>query len=155
MSNRTTTVIEALASRIQAYHNCSERNAVEQRNSLQPDMTWINRHADAIEAIAKLLPRGSGIDSGTTVDIDKSTADRIVLNADFHHMDEHGFYDGWTEHQIIVSPSFIGRFSIRVTGRDRNGIKEYLSETYHYTLDQPLIETWNTEQEQAEYAIAR
>ena len=79
------------------------------------------------------LPSGSGIDCGTEIDLDESTDKKIVLTLSYHHMNDVGMYDGWTEHKIILTPSFSG-YDIRVTGRDRNQIKEYLADTYAYAL---------------------
>jgi hypothetical protein len=80
-----------------------------------------------------MLPSGSGIDSGTKIDLDKSHAEKIIFYFGFHHMDENGFYDGWTEHTLVVTPSFTG-INLRIGGRDRNQIKEYLYDTYDYAL---------------------
>lgn len=116
---------ERLASAIGARQNCIAAHNLE----------WRDRHQSRIEALAQHeLPRGSGVDSGCKVDLDRSTADRIVITTAFHHMDENGYYDGWTEHTITVKPSFIGRFSLKISGRDRNGIKEYLSDLFYHAL---------------------
>ncbi len=113
------------ASLIQARLNC-----IASGNS-----DWKVRHEERIIGIVKnQLPSGSGIDSGTKLDLDKSHADKIVLHTAFHHMDEGGGYDGWTEHTITITPSLSGSFHLRISGRDRNSIKEYLADTYHYAL---------------------
>ena len=95
---------------------------------------------DAREKLAQLqdlLPSGSGFDAGTQIDLDKSTPEKIVLNTAFHHMNDGGYYDGWTEHTVTVRPSFLWDFDIRVGGRDRNCIKEYIAEMMHQALTQP------------------
>ena len=48
-------------------------------------------------------------------------------------MNEYGAYVGWTEHDVIVTPAFDG-FNLRVTGRDRNQIKEYIGDVFHTWL---------------------
>jgi hypothetical protein len=53
-------------------------------------------------------------------------------------MNDNGMYDGWTTHQVIVTPSLAFGFTLKITGRDRNQIKDYLSETYHYALEQHI-----------------
>lgn len=78
-------------------------------------------------------PRGSGFDNGTTLDLDASHATKLVFITSFHHMDEHGGYDGWTEHKVVATPAFYG-FDTRVTGRDRNQIKEYIGDVFHTWL---------------------
>jgi hypothetical protein len=97
---------------------------------------WFKKHTAELKRIEReLLPHGSGIDNGTKIDLEESTKDKIVLTLNFHHMNETGCYDGWTSHKIVVVPSFIGGFTIkRITGRDRNNIKEYLSEVLHGVL---------------------
>jgi hypothetical protein len=66
-----------------------------------------------------------------------------VIDTSFHHMNENGMYDGWTDHQIIITPSFISGFDIRVTGRNMKGIKEYLIDLFHYVLSKEVIVTNN------------
>lgn len=91
------------------------------------DITILTR-----EYVKKHGPSGSGVDCGTRL-ADSSHPQRIVLDVSFHHMDEHGSYDGWTEHKVIVTPEFDG-VSVRVTGANRNGIKDYLGEMFQYWL---------------------
>lgn len=92
---------------------------------------WLQRWQDHLVALYTLLPSGAGIDNGTSVD--SVTETRIVLSCDFHHMNDQGSYDGWTEHVITVTPGFTG-IDIRVGGRNRNNIKSYLADTYHECL---------------------
>ncbi len=120
-------LIETIAGLIQARVNCAKAGNTE----------WLGKHSDSLHAIERNdLPSGSGIDSGTTIDLDTSTVNRIVFNTAFRHMSEHGYYDGWTEHRVIAQPSFIGRLTVTVTGRNRNDIKDYLGETFNYCLSQ-------------------
>lgn len=92
------------------------------------------RCAAEIEYIEKnLLPSGSGFDKGVRVEVSKCRYDRLVLRTAFHHMDEHGSYDNWTDHEISVTPTFLG-CEIKATGRDRNGIKEYIEEAMYQVL---------------------
>ena len=98
---------------------------------------WRDRHEQrADELCREMLPHGNGIDGNhATIDWDASSDRRLVLApADFHHMDENGTYDGWTEHRVIVTPSLAFGIDVRVTGRDRNSIKEYLAEQFDYAL---------------------
>lgn len=91
---------------------------------------WFKRHSERIEHIEReLLPHGAGIDSGTKVDLDASTQDKLVLRTSFHHMNEHGSCDGWTEHVIRVTPTF-GGVDVKVSGSNRNQIKDYLGDVF-------------------------
>ena len=119
-----------MASLIAAIENCRQSNNVE----------WLQRHSTTLAAMVKnSAPSGSGIDCGTQIDMHKSKAERLVFTMSFHHMDESGGYDGWTEHEVIVTPSLASGFELRITGRDRNGIKEYLGQIYYDWLSE-LIE---------------
>lgn len=115
-------IIQHLAIAIPAHQRCMEAK-------------HLSAHVPTWEAkIAHLMsdaPSGSGFDSGTS--LGDCEPRKITFHTSFHHMNDGGMYDGWTEHAVHVEPEFDG-FSIRVTGRDRNGIKEYISECFHHWL---------------------
>jgi hypothetical protein len=135
---REQTLIQAMASALVARAVCEAKVSAyprDKRGSL-PETEWLNKWTGYLKDLEAELPSGSGIDSGSAIDLDRSTGARIVIGADYHHMDGGGSYDGWTEHTIIVTPAFDG-IEIHVTGRNRNDIKEYLAEVYQYALTQP------------------
>lgn len=94
---------------------------------------WEQKHFATIERLQSLLPSGAGIDNGSMLDLDLSHSDRLVIKTSFHHMNEVGYYDGWTDHVITVTPSFSG-INLRISGRNRNNIKENLHEEFEYAL---------------------
>lgn len=119
---------KAIAQKIEAMRNCNAHGNGE----------WFTRHHDAIDNLVRdHLPSGSGFDAGTQFDacahVDASR-DRLTFTTAFHHMDEFGGYVGWSEHSVIVTPSLSHGFDLRVTGRDRNGIKDYIAEAFHAAL---------------------
>lgn len=83
-----------------------------------------------LDKIMKNAPSGSGFDKGTELD-DSSSSNKLIFNTAFHHMDENGYYDGWTDHKVIITPSFINSFDMRISGRNRNNIKEYISDLFN------------------------
>lgn len=122
----TKTVIQALHSALVARDNCIKTNNQE----------WKDRWTEYARRIEKdLLPSGSGIDCGTT--IEKHSDNYVVLSTQFHHMDDNGSYDGWTQHLVIVRPSFDG-LRVSIGGRNRNDIKNYLHEVYTSALSAPM-----------------
>lgn len=122
-------VIEILAGAVEARLNCLKSGNEE----------WRIRHEDTIHEIEKnYLPSGSGFDNGTSVDLEMSTGVKLVLDTSFHHMGEHGCYDGWTEHDVVVTPTFRG-FDTRVTGRDRNEIKDHIADAFAEALGAEYI----------------
>lgn len=114
----------AIAAAIAARNNC-----IKAWNAEGVDK-WENR----LTNLTDLLPQGSGFDNGTTIDLDESRSERLVLFTSFHHMDENGFYDGWTDHRITIVPSLQFDFNIRIGGRNRNDIKEHMYEVFRVAL---------------------
>lgn len=113
-------VYAAIASAFQARLNCEQNGNID----------WQVAHGDRINRLVDwYLPRGAGFDSGTTFDYEASTPQRLVFQTSFHHMNDGGYYDGWTEHTVIVTPTFDG-VNVRVTGRDRNDIKDYIADLF-------------------------
>lgn len=120
----------AMAMMLQAIDNCKASGNKE----------WEEKHKDRLDWLVRNeMPSGSGIDTGTKLD-DESTPERLVFTCSFHHMDESGGYDGWTEHKVIVTASLVHGIFIRVTGRDRNDIKEYLHEVYAHCINR--VDNW-------------
>ena len=122
MSNK---VYARLASLLQAIQNCQQSD----------NLIWKEKHEEALRKIMNTAPSGSGIDCGTgEPEFFNERNEKIKFHVSFHHMNEVGYYDGWTEHEITVRPSFIGGITLSISGRDRNGIKDYLHDVYHCWL---------------------
>ena len=132
MSRSSTPLYREIASLLSARENCRNTNNTE----------WEDKHEDTLTHLVKnYLPSGSGIDCGTKLDLDASTPEKLVFTFGYHHMNDGGYYDGWTEHTMIVRPSLQFGFYLRISGRDRNGVKDYLYETYQYALTQDVWQT--------------
>jgi hypothetical protein len=92
---------------------------------------WQKRHtATLFDLVAKHMPSGSGFDRGTKLLVVSSEPENLVFETSFHHMNETGTYDGWTEHLVSVKPSLVHGFTLKVSGRDRNEIKSLISEVF-------------------------
>lgn len=104
-----------------------------------PAGEWSDKRQERLDSIMAEMPSGSGWDLGTKLgDYSKS---KIVLHGAFHHMNGDGYYDGWTEHNIVIRPSLSHGFELTVTGRDRNGIKDYLAEMFQDVLSREWEES--------------
>ena len=112
----TTEFYAELARKINWYHNANKE--------------YKGQAMDQIRELEEKLPYGSGFDAGSAVDLSKSTGQKIVIDTSFHHMNENGYYDGWTDHQVIVTPCLMYGYKLRITGRDRNQIKEYIRQQF-------------------------
>jgi hypothetical protein len=84
-------------------------------------------------------PHGSGLDSETTIDLEASKG-KLVFNTSFHHMNEAGYYDRWTEHKVIIKPSLEYDFTITVAGRNHNQIKDYIADVFWVWLEEEIEE---------------
>ena len=100
---------------------------VARNNCLSTKNEFAISHEERLEQLVKdYLPRGSGFDSGTKFVWEESNRNKLVFATSFHHMDEDGYYDGWTEHKVIVTPDLLFGCNIKITGKNRNDIKEYM-----------------------------
>jgi len=120
----TTTVAEQIARSLQAMRSCADNG----------NMTWEHNHLDTIDSIVSNGPSGSGWDIGTKLCYDTSKPEELVFYGSFHHMDDGGGYDGWTDHNITVKSSLVFGLDIEISGDDRNDIKDYLHEMFDVWL---------------------
>ena len=128
----TRKLYQQLSTLVVAIKNCEETGNQE----------WEQRHMErAVKIVEDHLPHGSGFDAGTYLDFERSNEDRLIFTTSYHHMDEGGHYDGWSEHEVWVRPHLAFGFTLRITGRDRNDIKDYIGECFHHALDLTLDAT--------------
>lgn len=96
---------------------------------------WLDRHSELGDSLVREhLPSGSGFDNGTRIAWKLCKLNKLVLRTSFHHMDNNGSYDGWTDHSVIITPDLAHGISVRVTGRDKRDIKEYIAEVFYSDL---------------------
>lgn len=127
-----TTVAGAMSSLQMQIDNCVKSENKEWETKARARLKQITRD---------FLPSGSGIDNGTFVrEIDDT---KIVMECGFHHMNEHGSYDGWTTHRVTARCGFYLGITIAVTNGRRNEIGEYLAETYRHALSREI--EWSEE----------
>ena len=120
---------QELASSFIAYNNCIASNNTE----------WEEKHYDKILNLIDSLPHGSGIDGKTELDFNKSNNNKLVINSEFHVMDENGYYDGWINFSLTVEPSWNGvDISIKGNFGKHQELKDYLVETFGYELEKTI-----------------
>jgi len=102
---------------------------------------WQQAWQELLEQCEELLPSGSGFDAGTK--IEHASDSKIVLRTSYHHMNESGYYDGWTEHTVTVVPKLAHGFDLRISGRNRNNVKEYIADVFFDVLRSEVV--WDGE----------
>ena len=125
---------QKLAQTFQAWLNCHDSG----------NNDWLARHEETIEELVKEhMPSGSGFDSGTRFVFISSQPEKLVFSSAYHHMNENGYYDGWSEFDIIVTPSLTSGFDVRLRSkgpfpRKYADTKDYILETFQEILDKEL-----------------
>ena len=98
---------------------------------------WKFKHRERLINYAQNnLPSGSGIDSGCILWIDDSGADKIIIKFSYHFMNENGMYDGWEDYELTLRPDFVNGFLMKITGKNRDDVKDYFYDTFDYALRQ-------------------
>jgi len=117
---------------------------LEQQERDHSKHEWVLKHEETIESLIEdFLPSGSGIDNGVQFDFDASTGEKLVFNFSFHHMNENGFYCGWTDYTLTVRPSLELDINLKISGRDFNDVKSYLYDIFNDALTTVIV--WNPE----------
>lgn len=121
----------AIARCLVAIENCRDNNNTE----------WLFKHQNRARALTRLhMPYGARIDMGTRIDLEWSTPDKLVFKTEFHHMNDGGSYDGWTSHKVSVRASLAFGIDVSIAGRNRNDIREYLTEVFTTALTECVNE---------------
>lgn len=122
-------VIEKIAQTLTAYKNCEKSG-----NPL-----WFDKHYDSLQKLTfEYLPTGSGFDGQINVNIEDSTSEKIVIDYEFHHMDEYGSYSHWGNYRTIAKPSFIFGLNLNTTGGKYTEDREYVEEVLYQHLIKEL-----------------
>jgi len=111
------------------------RSCAEHGNS-----EWQQVWEELLAQCEELLPSGSGFDAGTQIEY--AGANKIVLKTAYHHMID-GYYDGWTEHVVTVTPNLVHGFDLKISGRNKHDVKEYIAEVFYDVLRSEVV--WDGE----------
>jgi hypothetical protein len=118
------TLYKAIAGKLQAILNCGRSVNTE----------WDLKRREAIcTLVREHMPSGSGFDSGTDIDWDRSTPNKLVFTTSYHHHGECG-YTHWSNHSITVRASLVSGITLTISGRDYRGFKDYCYDVFHTAL---------------------
>ena len=100
---------------------------------------WYDKHAKSIEDLIKdHFPHGSGFDGDVWLDFNLSNPEKLVFSAEFHHLNENGYYDGWPTLKVTVKASLSYGIVFKVTGPKR----KYVGDAgYFYSIFDEFLET--------------
>jgi hypothetical protein len=115
-------------------------SAVDARLRCEKDgnTLWVERWTERIAACQDVLPHGSGLDGDVKLDLKRSTGKCLWITTEYHHMDENGYYGGWSAFVVTVRGSMISGIDVDIRGKDRDGTKDYLAELFYCALRQVL-----------------
>lgn len=136
---RPQTMAAAFASVQEALDNCKKSGNTE----------WLERWRLRFAKLVDHVPTWSGMPLEPS-DVEVTSA-AIRYEVSYHHMNDTGYYDGWTEHTVVVRPAFES-VDVRVSGRNRQDVKELIHEAVNYaftrrvTWDEPA-QRWTVESE--------
>jgi len=102
---------------------------------------WKAKHLERLEVLEDMLPSGSGFDSGCKINVEASSKDKIVFSFEYHHMNEDGYYVGWTNYIVTVTPAF-EEFDIDIQLREDDeeskelweDMEDYIYDTLYFAL---------------------
>lgn len=103
----------------------------------KPGSEWYVKHSQLLADIERdLLPSGSGFDRGTKIIEEswKGFTGGFQLHTSFHHMNDHGYYIGWSDHTVVIKPCLLSGIDCRVTGRNMRDIKDHIGESVFHCL---------------------
>lgn len=103
-------------------------------NSSNVSAFGLDFQTQRLDSLIKRAPSGTDFDMGTQFLVDRSNPECLVFKTYFHHRNENSNHDGWTEHEVIVKANLITDFSIQVTGKNKNNIREYIADIFRSFL---------------------
>lgn len=117
------------------YQKVSSLISAKYNHSFEQNKEW--EISKIKELVKEHFPHGSGFDGKTYFDLDLSHSGKLVLFTEFHHMNENGYYDGWSTLKIVVKPSLQFGFDFKLTGiaRKYNLDRDYFEDVINTFLD--------------------
>ena len=114
-----------LAGLVIAIETCEESGNTE----------WKDKHKENLhKLVEEHMPSGFGFNSGTWINRERSHGDKLLFYTSFQHMNEGGYYEGWTNHTVTVRPSLFYGIELKIGGRNRNDIKSHIEEVFAIAL---------------------
>lgn len=78
----------------------------------------------------KYFPYGSGFDNKIKLDRVKSTPKKLIIPFSYHCMNDNGYYDGWIHCELIITPSLLFGFNMKINWKGYKGKYKFILEDY-------------------------
>ncbi len=123
-----------VATVLQAMENCKKKNNAE----------WFYKHGQTLDSIEKEhFPSGSGFDGNCIINHMESKENKLVIYYEWHCMNDHGYYDGWLNFDLIVTPDLQHDFNLHIVKYRHNMNQKYRVNKYWDILEDYFYDTWN------------
>lgn len=111
----------------------------------QPNENFVDQREDNLDKLEGLLPSGSGIDCGSRIDRESYSETEFSIDADYHYMDDNGFYAGWFTFRITVTANLAWNYNVEceITSNDTDEDWEYIEDLYNQYLVEVYINALN------------
>lgn len=135
---RTMPLYRAMAHRLAQIANLQE--------AARPlDDPFLVEAKQALKDLIDELPHGSGIDCDWHVTGERPGGEhgckKLILRNSYHHMDECGGYDGWTDFKVTVTGDLLSDIDVLVQGRfpaKYADTRDYLCEILTHALKEEV-----------------
>jgi hypothetical protein len=118
---------QALANLVEARLDCIQSGNDELRN----------RHEKCGDQLVReYMPRGGGLDRGTTLDWSRSLPDKLVFSTSFHHTDDAGQCTHETTHLVTVRAHLARGYKLSIARCNRDRIRKFMTDFFGAALDQ-------------------
>lgn len=114
----------------------------------------LNNNTHLLKQCENYLPSGSGIGTGTKINLDSSFVSlktcknqKITLTFSYHRMDSNGFYCGWFDYTVKIYPSFFDSYQIFITCSTKHNDpsdKEYFYDLFYSFLNEEYEQIYNS-----------
>ena len=135
-------IYKALATKAYSRLRCIDSiNESSNSDNIENWKKWTNRYEDEIDNIMRNhFPYGSGVDNGCTFNYEKSCGNRLVINSGYHCMNENGYYDGWVNFTVTLTPDLELDYKLNIRGNfgKYRHVKDYLYQIFDDSFSQNI-----------------
>jgi len=105
------------------------------------DTNYYSQVESQIEKIMEEhFPKGSGFDSGCTLNLNNPNGINLIINIPYHCMNDDGYYDGWVYPSLMITPSLSQDYNMKLNWHGYRGKYKFLLSDYFYDVFAEVLE---------------